>query len=242
MAQRYIWASHDISQESPPPEAEVLPWHGSDTITVRMLYTSYDHRETRPMDPQHSIYDEIIRLQAELLAGLASLELVKPPVPQKPGARSLELATADDTTVSSPHYHKGHFGPEHGLSPQEAWLAEQILRQKKPFRGPHSQQKEAARIAGIISSVKGKRVQNSRWGRKMLARRGGLAMAAHGLHILREIAPRGAEASKVARKLRKATAHWDRTGQVLELEQHEIGEIPLTQPSTAWQDKPFLMW
>jgi hypothetical protein len=116
------------------------------------------------------------------------------------------------------------------------------LKQKPPFRGPHAQQKEAARIAGIISSVRQGRVGNSRWGRKMLARRGGLAMAAHGLHLLREIAPRGGQAAAAARALKKATAHWERTGEPLPLGPHEAGEIPVPQQPNTWQDRPFMAW
>jgi hypothetical protein len=103
----------------------------------------------------------IQRLQAALLQGLAALPRVRPaspeqaqsPMPQPAGIRSLEQA-ADASTAPSPRYHQGHFGARHGLSPEEAWQAEQLLRQKPPFRGPHAQQKEAARIAGIVSSVK----------------------------------------------------------------------------------------
>jgi hypothetical protein len=80
----------------------------------------------------------------------------------------------------------GHFGPEHRLTPAQAWQAEQLLRAKPPFRGRHKQQREAARIRGIASSVRSGRVGNSGWGRSMLATKGGNAMAHHAPHILEE--------------------------------------------------------
>jgi hypothetical protein len=195
--------------------------------------------------PDHLV--AIARLQEQLLKSLPALprsrppspELVTPAVPQ----RSPELAAQDDApTVPSSRYHQGHFSARHNLTPEQAWLAEQLLRQKPPFRGPHAQQKEAARIAGIVSSVRNGRVKNTRWGRTMLARRGGLAMAAHGLHLLREIAPKGGHAAAAARALKKAIAHWEQTGEPLLLGPHELGEIPQPQPLDTWQQRPFLQW
>ena len=193
-----------------------------------------------------------IQLQERLMKSLAALprfrngspEQAQLPVPQPPGARSLEQATADDTPMPSPHYHQGHFGPAHGLSPQEAWQAEQLLRQKTPFRGPHAQQKEAARIAGIVSSVKNGRLRNSRWGRSMLARKGGLALKAHGLHILREQAPRGGRAAANARAKKKALQHFEQTGEVLPLKSETGQRIPALDAWTAWKvsSMPFMLW
>ena len=208
--------------------------------------TRHALRETRTMDsaPDHLV--AIARLQEQLLRTLPALPRSRPPSPElvTPAVppRSPELAAQDAPTVPSPRYHQGHFSARHHLTPEQAWLAEELLRQKPPFRGPHAQQKEAARIAGIVSSVRNGRVNNTRWGRTMLARRGGLAMAAHGLHLLREIAPRGGQAAAAARALKKATAHWEQTGQVLALEQAETDQIPLLQPLNAWPERPFMAW
>jgi len=112
-----------------------------------------------------------------------------PPPTGETGA-SLELDAADSlaetATDPSADYGGGHFGPEHRLSPQQARVAEHLLRTKPPFRGRHKQQREAARIRGIASSVRLGRVGNSGWGRSMLATKGGLAMANHAPHILEE--------------------------------------------------------
>ena len=195
--------------------------------------------------PDHLV--AIARLQEQLLKSLPALPRSRPPSPElvTPAVppRSPGLAApSDDPTVPSPRYHQGHFSARHHLMPEQAWLAEQLLRQKPPFRGPHAQQKEAARIAGIVSSVRNGRVKNTRWGRTMLARRGGLAMAAHGRHLLREIAPKGGHAAAAARALKKATVHWEQTGQVLALEQAETDQLPLLQPLDAWQERPFMAW
>jgi hypothetical protein len=96
---------------------------------------------------------------------------------------SLEL----DSAALSPQYHVGHFSERHKLSPAEAWQAEQLLRKAnhlRPIKGKHAQQRQARRIAGIVSAIRNGRVSSAHWGHSMLARRGGLVMAAHGAHIL----------------------------------------------------------
>jgi hypothetical protein len=47
--------------------------------------------------------------------------------------------------------------------------------------------------------------------------------------ILREIAPKGAQAAKAARALRKAEKHREQTGQVLTLEPQDLKEWPPQQ-------------
>jgi len=137
----------------------------------------------------------------------------------------------------------GHFGPQHGLTPAQAWQAEQLLRQKPPFRGRFAQQKEAARIRGIITAVKAGRVANSAFGRSLHGHRGGKVMKLHRSHILRAIAPRGAQAAAAARNLKKATVHWQKTGEVLALGPHETDQIPLAPVMDAWAaGRPFLLW
>jgi hypothetical protein len=81
---------------------------------------------------------------------------------------------------SAAHYPVGHFGPEHGLTPAQAWEAQQLLNRanrRRPLRGPDAQQRFALRKAGIIAAVKQGRVGNSAWGRRMHGKRGGKVMA-----------------------------------------------------------------
>src|SRR5262245_20382241 len=88
--------------------------------------------------------------------------------------------TAPPPTLSEPehaqsveraeHYPIGHFGPEHGLTPAQAWEAQQLLNRAnrlRPLRGPDAQARFALRIGGIISAVKGGRVGNSAFGRQL---------------------------------------------------------------------------
>src|SRR6266487_1046034 len=60
------------------------------------------------------------------------------------------------------------------------WLLERANR-RRPLTGTRQQIqfRYALRVAGIVSSVKAGRVGNSAWGRSMLAKQGGLAMARH---------------------------------------------------------------
>lgn len=86
-------------------------------------------------------------------------------------------------------YPVGYFGPEHGLTPAQAWEANRRLAKadrERPIRGRHAERRHRLRIGGILSSVKAGRTGNGAWGRSMLARRGGKAMAMHGPHILAE--------------------------------------------------------
>src|SRR5262249_43869542 len=139
-----------------------------------------------------------------------------PPTGATCGSLGLDAgdSPAADATEPRVGYHIGHFGPEHGLTPAQAWEAEQRLQRKRPFRGPHAQQKEAARIAGIVSSVRRGRVGNSGWGRSMLATKGGNAMRDHALHHLRTIAPVGARAAQAAREGRKIQKAWEQRQRV----------------------------
>jgi hypothetical protein len=75
------------------------------------------------------------------------------------------------------------------LTPAQAWEANRRLAKadrERPIRGRHAERRHRLRIGGILSSVKAGRTGNGAWGRSMLARRGGKAMAMHGPHILAE--------------------------------------------------------
>jgi hypothetical protein len=133
-------------------------------------------------------YKDLLADMAALLARLEHRTAGGATPPTGHTCGSLELDARDspaaDPTDPRGGYHNGHFGPEHGLNPEQAWLAEQILKQKPPFRGPHAQQREARRIAGIVSAVRNGRVSSAHWGHSMLAKRGGLAVAAHAPQVL----------------------------------------------------------
>ena len=105
-------------------------------------------------------------------------------------------------------YAVGCFGPQHGLSPEQAWLAQRLLNrasQRRPLRGSGLgvRFRRALRIAGIVSAVKRGVVGNSRWGRSMLARRGGRTLARHAMDHLRRISRVGVRAQQVKRMSRE---------------------------------------
>src|SRR5262245_24021552 len=139
-----------------------------------------------------------------------------PPTPSEPSAGE----TAERVT----HYPKGYFGPQHGLTPAQAWEAQQLLNRAnrlRPLRGPDAHARFALRLGGIIAAVKSGRVGNSAFGRQLHGHRGGKVMARHALHHLRRIAPLGSQAAAAKRQGKQAQQDaaqhgaWD-TGQRLE--------------------------
>src|SRR5262245_56205758 len=73
------------------------------------------------------------------------------------------------------HYPVGPFGPQHGLTPAQAWEANRLLARAnrlRPIRGRNAPQRYAARLGGIISSVRGGRVGNRAFGRRLHGHRG----------------------------------------------------------------------
>ena len=118
----------------------------------------------------------------------------------------------------------------HGLTAAQVRQANQRLRylaQARPIqaRGARWQAKMALRCAGILSSVKGNRLGNRRWGKRMMGKRAGKVMALHGLQHLRAIAPIGRLAAMVEREKRAAEAYFDEHGEVL-----PIGKEPAATP------------
>ena len=110
---------------------------------------------------------------------------------------------------SAESYSVGHFGPQHGLTPRQAWIAQQLLNranQRRPLRGSGRSVRfrRALRIAGIVSAVKRGVVGNSRWGRSMLARRGGQTLARHAVDHLRRISPLGVRTRMMKRMSRRS--------------------------------------
>ena len=121
-----------------------------------------------------------------------------PPTPSEP--------SAGETTDRAAHYPVGHFGPKHGLTPAQAWDAQQLLNRanrRRPLRGPDAQARFALRMAGIIAAVKGGRVGNSAFGRQLHGHRGGKVMARWGVRHLRAIAPIGSQAAAAKRQGQK---------------------------------------
>ena len=128
----------------------------------------------------------------------------QPPTPSEP--------SAGETTDRAAHYPVGHFGPKHGLTPAQAWDAQQLLNRAnrlRPLRGPDAQARFALRMAGIIAAVKGGRVGNSAFGRKLHGHRGGKVMARWGVRHLRAIAPLGSQAAAAKRQEKKALQDTD---------------------------------
>jgi hypothetical protein len=127
-------------------------------------------------------------------------------------------AIADRVSDADRVRHEEH-GPvpryfEDGLTPAQARLAlerltlaiERRWQTGHPLKGPWL----AAIIAGVVSAVTNDRVGNSSWGWSMHGKRGGLVMARHELYKLREISPKGARASVIARDRRKAREAFER--------------------------------
>ena len=109
-----------------------------------------------------------------------------------------------DDAADNGRYPIAMFGARHGLTPEEARQAQELLERAEQERGRLEGPKLAARIAGIVSAVKGGRAGNSTWGWRMHGKRGGQAMARHATLKLREISAAGVRASLIARKRRKA--------------------------------------
>jgi hypothetical protein len=106
-------------------------------------------------------------------------------MPKKPPLDRLRQHTQAQRTASAPtpsepsagtpldramHYPVRPFGPQHGLTPGQAWIAQALLsraQRRRPLRGPDAQARFALRMAGIIAAVKGGRVGNSAFGRQL---------------------------------------------------------------------------
>ncbi|OAI49317.1 hypothetical protein AYO43_03185 [Nitrospira sp. SCGC AG-212-E16] len=113
--------------------------------------------------------------------------------------RTREPTSSSEVRDSADSYSVGHFGPQHGLTPGQAWVAQHLLNranQLRPIQGSSRSVRfrRALRIAGIVSAVKRGTVGNSHWGRSMLARRGGQTLARHALDHFRRISPLGVRA------------------------------------------------
>src|SRR5215510_10231853 len=105
-------------------------------------------------------------------------------------------------------YPVGHFDRRHGLTIEEAWLANTLLARANRRRRLTDPFRYSLRVAGVVSAVKRGAVGNSSWGRSMLAKRGGLAMKCHAPHILavnREQIQQRRQALKTWRQAQQAT-------------------------------------
>ena len=125
-----------------------------------------------------------------------------PPTPSEPSTGE----TAERAAYHAGDYPKGHFGPQHGLTPAQAWQAQQLLNRAnrlRPLRGPDAPARFALRMAGILAAVKQGRVGNSAFGRQLHGHRGGKVMARQALHHLRRIAPLGSQAAAAKRQEKK---------------------------------------
>ena len=193
------------------------------------------------------------QLQEKLMKGLAaipritngSLRLGSPPEPQEPQTSSPGLEEEErETDAHETHYPVGFFDGRHSLTPAQVWEANRLLAKadrERPIRGKNAQERHARRVAGVLVAVRHGKVGNAQWGRSMLAKRGGNVLRDHAKSHLRAIARRGGEAAKAARANKKAVAHWEKTSEVLPLDQTEIGQSVPTMDAWA-AAKPFLLW
>ncbi|HEY5871272.1 MAG TPA: hypothetical protein VI542_37830, partial [Candidatus Tectomicrobia bacterium] len=131
----------------------------------------------------------------------------------------------------------------HHLTPEQCVQANQLLRKAERTRPIREQANMALRIAGIVSAVRRGAVGNGRFGRRLHGKRGGRVMQRHGLHILREIAPIGHLAARLAYERRQAAAYFDATGEVLPIgaqptapmEQQRIQDMTTLWEEQQWQ-------
>ena len=100
-------------------------------------------------------------------------------------------------------YPVGQFGPQHGLSPALAWVAQRLFTRALERHGCMPSWKRALVKAGIISAVLGGRVGSGAWGRRQRAARGGRALARHALDHLRQISPLGVRTRMMNRMSRE---------------------------------------
>ena len=143
------------------------------------------------------------RLHTYTQAKRTTKRTAPPPTPNEPSAGE----RAERAAYHAGDYPKGHFGPQHGLTPAQAWQAQQLLNRAnrlRPLRGPDAQARFALRMGGIIAAVKGGRVGNSAFGRQLHGHRGGKARARWGLRHLRAIAPLGSQAAAAKRQAQQA--------------------------------------
>src|SRR5437870_2628542 len=120
--------------------------------------------------------------------------------------KSLRIPRRPKVTIPSrawEDYPVGRFGAQHGLSPSQACQAQWLFQRASARRGSVTGWRLASRTAGILSAVKGGRVGNSRWGRSMLARRGGRVMKLHAPHILQAAARKGGAVTAAQRQFAK---------------------------------------
>lgn len=102
------------------------------------------------------------------------------------------------------------FGPQHHLTPEQVFDADQCLRRAAKKRGPLRGFRYSRRLGGIVSAAKGGRINNSEWGSHMAGKRGGRAMAEKHLELLREMAPLAWRRSAEVRRLRKRREDYER--------------------------------
>ena len=115
------------------------------------------------------------------------------------------------------------FSPaKHGLSWAQCQVAARLLaraNQQRPLTGSPKRVQflRSLRIAGILSSVKGNRVGNRRWGKRMMGKRAGKVMRDHALAHLRSYAPIAHLAAMVAKERREAQVYYETHGEPLPL-------------------------
>jgi hypothetical protein len=143
----------------------------------------------------------------------------------------------------------------HGLTAEECTQATQVLRRleaTRPIRegGARGNALRALRIAGVVSSVKGRRIGARGWGKRMMGKRAGKVMALHGLAHLRQWSPIARVAAMLARERRAAEAYYETHGVPLPLgaqpqeppEQARVRSLQEQWEAQQWQQRDRLQW
>ncbi len=148
-------------------------------------------------------------------------------IPGSPRLAADAQRQAWQTQDLAARYPVGHFGPQHGLTIEQAWLANQLLDRAQRRRRITDVRRYNLRLAGIVSAVLGGRVGNARWGHSQRARKGRNTMRDHAPHIL--------AANRQRIQERRA---W---------EQAQARQTSLEQQIEAWQQeqwrpRDFLVW
>ena len=82
-----------------------------------------------------------------------------------------------------------------------------VLAVSRP--APRGRLGRMGRKGGVTSAVRGGRVGSRAWGWSMLTKRGGQALARHGLAHLRRISPLGVRARLIAAERKQARRLWE---------------------------------
>jgi len=126
---------------------------------------------------------------------------------------------------------------QYGLSPAQAWQAEQRLvlaNQRRPLSGPKATYSAGLRISGILRAVRAGWIGNRRWGRQLHGHRGGHAVKRYRARYLQTLPRLGAEAQQVQRDSHRKQQEYD---------QRPVDAAPPLRSTRPWEDQgPGVVW